>query len=55
MMIRTAKLLLLTGVALFYILVVFNNLTDFGSNAQFVRHVLLMDTTLPSNGGMWRS
>ena len=55
MMIRTAKLLLLAGVALFYILVVFNNLTDFGTNAQFVRHVLLMDTTIPGNGGMWRS
>lgn len=55
MMIRVAKLLLLTGIALFYTLVVFNNLTDFGTNAQFVRHVLLMDTTLPGNGGMWRS
>ncbi len=55
MMIRTAKLLLLAGVALFYGLVVFNNLTDFGTNAQFVRHVLLMDSTLPGNGGMWRS
>ena len=55
MMIRTAKLLLLAGVALFYSLVVFNNLTDFGTNAQFVRHVLLMDTTFPGNGGMWRS
>ncbi len=55
MMIRTAKLLLLAGVALFYTLIVFNNLTDFGTNAQFVRHVLLMDTTIPGNGGMWRS
>lgn len=55
MMIRTAKLLLLAGIALFYALVVFNNLTDFDSNAQFVRHVLLMDTTIPGNGGMWRS
>jgi predicted small integral membrane protein len=55
MMIRTAKLLLLSGVAFFYSLVVFNNLTDYGSNAQFVRHVLLMDTTFPGNHGMWRS
>jgi predicted small integral membrane protein len=55
MMIRTAKILLLSGAALFYALVVFNNLTDYGSNAQFVRHVLLMDTTLPGNHGMWRS
>ncbi len=55
MMIRTAKVLLLSGVAFFYTLVVFNNLTDYGSNAQFVRHVLLMDTTLPGNQGMWRA
>jgi predicted small integral membrane protein len=55
MMIRIAKLLLLLGVCCFYVLVVFNNLTDFNSNAQFVRHVVLMDTTIPGNHGMWRS
>jgi predicted small integral membrane protein len=55
MMIRMAKLLLLASIALLYALVVFNNLTDFESNAQFVRHVLLMDTTIPGNHGMWRS
>jgi predicted small integral membrane protein len=55
MMIRTAKILLLSGVAFFYALVVFNNLTDYGSNAQFVRHVLLMDTTFPGNHGLWRA
>ena len=55
MITRIAKMLLLVGVALFYVLVVFNNLTDYNSNAQFVRHVLLMDTTIPGNGGMWRS
>ena len=55
MITRTAKLFLLAGVALFYTLVVFNNLTDFNSNYQFVRHVLLMDTTFPGNHGMWRA
>jgi len=55
MMTRTAKLLLLCGVALFHTLVVFNNLTDFNSNYQFVRHVLMMDTTFPGNDGMWRA
>ena len=55
MIIRVAKLLLLSGVALFYTLVVFNNITDYNSNAQFVRHVLLMDTTMPGNSGMWRA
>ena len=55
MVTRTAKLLLLGGVALFYSLVVFNNLTDFNSNFQLVRHVLMMDTTFPGNQGMWRA
>ena len=43
MITRVAKLLLLAGVGLYYALVVFNNLTDFDSNYQFVRHVLSMD------------
>ena len=51
MITRTAKLLLLAGVAFFYSLVVFNNLTDFDSNYQLVRHVLMMDTTFPGNHG----
>ncbi len=55
MTIRTAKMLLVASVALFYTLVVFNNLTDFGSNYEFVRHVLLMDSTIPGNHGMWRA
>ena len=55
MITRTAKLLLLAGVAFFYTLVVFNNLTDFNSNYQLVRHVLMMDTTFPGNHGMWRA
>jgi predicted small integral membrane protein len=52
---RCAKLLLLAGIALNYTLVVFNNLTDFGSNYEFVRHVLSMDTTFPGNHGMGRA
>jgi predicted small integral membrane protein len=52
---RCAKLLLLAGIALYYSLVVFNNLTDFGSNYEFIRHVLSMDTTIPGNRGMWRA
>jgi predicted small integral membrane protein len=55
MITRTAKLLLLSSIALFYTLVVFNNTTDFDSNYQFVRHVLMMDTTFPGNKGMWRA
>ncbi len=40
---------------MFYALIVFNNLTDFDSNYQFVRHVLSMDSTVPGNHGLWRA
>jgi predicted small integral membrane protein len=55
MITRSAKLLLVVGIAVLYSLVVFNNLTDFNSNYQFVRHVLAMDTTFPGNHGLWRA
>jgi len=55
MMTRLAKALLLAAIALFYSLVVLNNTTDFDSNYQFVRHVLMMDSTFPGNKGMWRA
>jgi predicted small integral membrane protein len=55
MMLRLAKVLLVAVVAFFYTLVVFNNLTDYSSNYQFVQHVLLMDSTFPGNHGMWRA
>lgn len=55
MVTRTAKLLLLAGVAFYTTLVVFNNVTDFGSNYEFVRHVLMMDSTIPGNRGLWRA
>jgi predicted small integral membrane protein len=55
MTLRTIKLLLVFGVAIFYSLVVFNNITDYGSNYEFVRHLLMMDSTFPGNRGMWRA
>jgi predicted small integral membrane protein len=55
MTLRLAKVALVAAVAFFYTLIVFNNLTDYGSNYQFVHHVLLMDTTFPGNHGMWRA
>jgi predicted small integral membrane protein len=55
MMLRLAKVLLIFGVAVFFTLVVFNNVTDYGSNYEFVRHVLMMDSTFPGNHGMWRA
>jgi predicted small integral membrane protein len=55
MTLRVAKVLLVFAVATFYSLVVFNNLTDYDSNYQFVRHVLMMDSAFPGNRGMWRA
>lgn len=55
MTVRAAKLSLVFAVALFYTFVVFNNLTDYDTNYQFVRHVLMMDSSAPGNHGMWRA
>ena len=52
---RLSKIALVWAVAFFASLVVFNNLTDYDSNYQFVRHVLKMDSTFPNNNGMWRA
>ncbi|MFF4659370.1 DUF2165 domain-containing protein [Streptomyces sp. NPDC001381] len=47
---------LLTGtVALYIALVAFGNITDFGTNQQFVRHVLAMDDTFKDDDLMWRA
>jgi predicted small integral membrane protein len=55
MILRLSKTLLVAAVAFFYTLVVFNNLTDYGTNYAFLHHVLLMDSTFPGNHGMWRA
>jgi len=52
---RFAQIALLAAVVLFLLLVVFNNLTDYGSNLKFVEHVLTMDSTFPGNAGLWRA
>jgi predicted small integral membrane protein len=55
MILRWMKIALVAASAFYYTLVAFNNLTDYDSNYQFVRHVLTMDTTLRGNHGMWRA
>jgi predicted small integral membrane protein len=55
MTLRAAKVLLVFAVAFSYSFVVFNNLTDYDSNYQFVHHVFTMDSTYPGNHGMWRA
>ncbi|MCL7425300.1 DUF2165 domain-containing protein [Streptomyces sp. YS415] len=47
--------LLTASVALYMALVAFGNITDFGTNQQFVRHVLAMDTTFKDDDLMWRA
>lgn len=55
MTLRLSKCALLAAIAFFYSLVVFNNITDYESNHQFVQHVLAMDTIFPGNHAMWRA
>jgi predicted small integral membrane protein len=55
MALRVSKAVLVFAIALFYTILVLNNITDYGSNYQFVRHVLMMDSTFPGNHGMWRA
>jgi len=55
MTLRVAKFALAGGLAVYYTLVALNNITDYDSNYQFVRHVLMMDSTFPGNHLMWRA
>jgi predicted small integral membrane protein len=47
--IRLLKTAMAASAALFALLVTLNNLVDYGSNYEFVRHTLSMDTTFPGN------
>jgi predicted small integral membrane protein len=49
MIIRLVKVSMVASCALFALLVTFNNLVDYDSNYEFVRHTLSMDTTFPGN------
>jgi len=55
MHLRLAKIFLVILVAFFALLVALNNITDYNSNFQFVKHVLTMDTTFEGNQLMWRA
>lgn len=55
MMTRCAKTLMTLALALFALMVAFNNVSDYGSNFAFVQHVLSMDTTFPGNKAMYRA
>jgi len=52
---RLAKIVMVLGLSAFAFMVTFNNITDYDSNFEFVKHVLSMDTTFPGNKGMYRA
>jgi predicted small integral membrane protein len=52
---RLAKILVLAALAAFAFIVTYDNIVDYGSNYEFVRHVLSMDTTFPNNALMHRA
>jgi predicted small integral membrane protein len=51
---RIAKTVMVGSLAIFALLVTFDNLTDYGTNYEFVRHVLSMDTTFPRSELLYR-
>lgn len=53
--IRISKAFLVLLISLFCLLVGYNNIVDYGSNFNFVQHVMLMDTTFPGNQLMGRA
>ncbi len=53
--IRICKTLLVACAVLYSTLAAVNNLTDYGANFEFVRHVLTMDTTFDGSGDSWRA
>lgn len=55
LMTRYTKAAMAAALALFAALVAFNNLTDYGANFAFVRHVLAMDTIFPGSPARWRA
>jgi predicted small integral membrane protein len=52
---RISKIVMVACLAVFCLLVVFGNLTDYQSNFLFVKHVMSMDTTYPGNKLMYRA
>ncbi len=52
---RYAKIVMVSGLAMFGLLVAFDNVIDYPSNFSFVQHVLSMDTVFPGNTLKWRA
>ena len=55
LIVRLAKVAVIAAVAAFALIVAYDNIVDYNSNYEFVRHVLSMDTTFPNNALMHRA
>jgi predicted small integral membrane protein len=55
MFVRLAKAAMILMVAAYALIVAYDNIVDYGSNYEFVKHVLSMDTTFPGNALMHRA
>ncbi len=55
MIVRIAKVLLVTLIGLFSLLVGVDNIVDYGTNYAFVQHVMSMDTVFPNSTLTWRA
>lgn len=53
MVTRLSKTLLTAAIAVLVSLLVFGNVTDYGTNFEFVRHVIMMDTIFPTAPIAW--
>jgi len=51
---RIAKIVMVGSLALFAFVVTFDNVTDYDTNFEFVRHVLSMDTIFPGSTLLYR-
>jgi predicted small integral membrane protein len=54
-LIRLAKIVTVASLAAFALIVAFDNIVDYDSNYEFVKHVMSMDTTFPNNALMHRA
>ena len=55
LLIRLAKIATVASLAAFALVVTYDNIVDYDSNYEFVKHVLSMDTTFPGNALMDRA
>jgi predicted small integral membrane protein len=55
LLVRLAKIAMIAALASFAFIVTYDNIVDYGSNYEFVKHVLSMDTTFAGNKLMHRA